>query len=98
MLFEGALSIFYICKYHFGHMLKKHECSITQKISVTNAIVEMHDSSDIIHLIWNLSAGAIVSLNVQGFSCHLPPVFFLAVQNSTKHVVMLLDIAYRCLL
>ncbi len=77
MLFEGALSIFFRYKYHFGHMLKKHECSITQKISVTNAIVEMHDSSYIMHLICNLNAGAaIVNLNVQGFSCHLPPVFF----------------------
>ncbi len=68
-------------------MLKKHECSITQKISVTNAIIEMNDFSDTIHLICILSAGAdIVNLNVQGFSYHLPPVF-LAVHN------MLLDIA-----
>ncbi len=75
MLFEGALSIF-IYKYHFGHMLKKHECSITQKISVTNAIIEMNDFSDTIHLICILSAGAdIVNLNLQGFSYHLPPVF-----------------------
>lgn len=64
MLFEGALSIF-MYKYHFGYMPKQHECSITEEISVTNAIVEMHDSRDIIYLICNLSAcAAIVNLKV----------------------------------
>ncbi len=73
-------------------MLKKHECSITQKISVTNAIIEMNDFSDTIHIICILSTGVdIVNLNVQGFSYHLPPVS-LAIQN------MLLDIEYWFLL
>lgn len=58
-------------------MLKKHECSITQKISVINGIVEMHDSRDIVHIICNFSAGAaIVNLNLQGYRCHLPPELF----------------------